>query len=45
MLMDRSCMCVVDLGKAFDRAPRNVLEWLMQKKEYHKFLLATLESV
>ena len=26
-------MCLVDLDKAFDRVPRNVLEWALRKKE------------
>ena len=26
-------MCFVDLGKAFDRVPRKVVEWAMRKKK------------
>ena len=26
-------MCFVDLGKAFDRLPRKMLEWAMRKIE------------
>ena len=25
-------MCFVDLGKAFDRVPRKVMEWALRKK-------------
>ena len=29
---EKSCMCFVDLEKAFGRVPRKVLEWAMKKK-------------
>ena len=29
---EKSCMCVLDIEKAFDRVPRKVLEWVMKKK-------------
>ena len=32
MLRKKSCMCFVDLDKAFDRVPRKVLEWALRKK-------------
>ena len=35
----KSNMCLVDLEKAFDRAPRKVLDWAMRKKEVHGVLV------
>ena len=32
MLKEQSCMCFVDLDKAFDGEPKKVLEWAMRKK-------------
>ena len=33
MLTENFFMCFVDLGKAFDRIPKKVLEWALKKEE------------
>ena len=38
-------MCFVDLDKAFDRVPRNVLEWVMRKKGIPEVLVKSLMSL
>ena len=38
-------MCSVDLEKAFDRAPRKVLEWAMRKKGIPKILVRSVMSL
>ena len=38
-------MSLVDLEKAFNRAPRKVLEWAMRRKKYKKYWLDSDESV
>ena len=39
MLKEKSCMCFVDLEKAFDRVHRKVLEWALRKKEIPEVLV------
>ena len=41
----RTYMCFVDLGKAFDRAPRRVMEWGMRKKGLPEILVKALMSL
>ena len=38
-------MCFVDLGKAFDRIPRKVLEWAMFKKGIPDVLVGSVMSL
>ena len=45
MLKDKSYMCFVDLEKAFDRVPRNVLEWAMRKKGIPEALVRSVRSL
>ena len=37
-------MCFVDLGKAFDRVPRKVIEWAMRKKGIPEDLVRSVMS-
>ena len=38
-------MCLVDIEGAFDRVPRNVLEWIMRKKGTPEVLVRSVMSV
>ena len=38
-------MCFVDLEKAFDKAPWNVVEWAMSKKGIPEALVGTVMSL
>ena len=38
-------MCLVDLEKAFDVAPRKVVEWAMRKKGIPEVLVAAVMSL
>ena len=45
MLKVISCMCFVEIVKAFDRVPRKVLEWAMRKKGIPQVLLRSVMSL
>ena len=45
MLKGQSCLCFVDLEKAFDRVPRKVLEWAMKKKEMPEVLVRSVANL
>ena len=46
MLKDRNLyMCFVDLGKAFDRVPRKVLEWALRKKGIPEVLVRSMMNL
>ena len=38
-------MCVVDMKKAFDRVPREVVEWAMRKKSLSKVIVQAVISL
>ena len=38
-------MCFVDLGKAFDRVPRKLVEWAMRKKEIPEMMVIAETSL
>ena len=38
-------MCFVDLEKAFDRAPRKVLEWALRKEEISEIFVRSVMSL
>ena len=42
MLKEKSCICFVFLEKAFDRAPRKVLEWALRKKGIPEVLVRSV---
>ena len=39
------CMCFVDPAKAFDRVPRNVMEWTTMKKGIPEVLVRSVRSL
>ena len=45
MLKKKSCMCSIDLKKAFYRVPRKVLEWEMRKKGIPEVLVRSVMSL
>ena len=45
VLKDKICTCFVDLEKAFDRATRKVLEWVMRKKEMPNVFVGSVMSL
>ena len=45
ILKEKSCMCYVDLEKAFDRALRKALEWALRKKEIPEVLVRSMKRL
>ena len=41
----KSCVCLVDLEKAFDTVPRKVVEWAMRKKGIPETLATAMMSL
>ena len=45
MLKEESCMCFVDLDRAFDRVRRKVLEWALRKEKMSDVLVRSVMSL
>ena len=45
MLNEKSCVCFVDLKKAFYRVPRKVLEWALRKNGIPEVVVRSVMSM
>ena len=45
MLKDKSCMCFVDLERAFSRVLRKALEWATRKREMLEIFVRSMMNL